>query len=62
MGHRHELTDEQWRRLEQLLPKARRGPQPQDLLQMVNAMLWLDKAGALLPGPAGALWTLAHSR
>jgi transposase len=31
MGHRQEGTDEQWERLEPLLPKARRGPQPRDL-------------------------------
>ncbi|SRR5258706_9751995 len=46
MGHRHELSDEQWRRLEPLLPRARRGPQPRDLRRMVNGILWLDKAGA----------------
>ena len=46
MVHRHELTDEQWKRLEPLLPKARRGPQPQGLRRMVNGILWLDKTGA----------------
>jgi transposase len=46
MGHRHELTDEQWQRLEPLLPKARRGPQPRDLRRMVNGILWIDKTGA----------------
>jgi transposase len=46
MTHRHALTDEQWSRLEPLLPRARRGPQPQDLRRMVNAILWLDKTGA----------------
>lgn len=46
MGHRHELTEEQWRRLEPLLPRARRGPQPRDLRRMVNGILWLDKTGA----------------
>jgi transposase len=46
MVHRHELTDEQWARLEPLLPQARRGPQPQDRRRMVNGILWLDKTGA----------------
>ena len=46
MGHRHELSEEQWRRLEPLLPRARRGPQPCDLRRMVNGILWLDKTGA----------------
>lgn len=46
MVHRHELTDDQWRRLEPLLPKARRGPQAQDRRRIVNGILWLDKTGA----------------
>jgi transposase len=46
MGHRHEVTDEQWKRLEPLLPRARRGPQPRALRRMVNGILWLDKTGA----------------
>ena len=46
MVHRHELTDRQWERLEPLLPKPRRGPQPQDRRRLVNAILWLDKTGA----------------
>ena len=45
MRHRHELTDDQWRRLE-LLPRAQRGPQPRDLRRLVNGILWLDKTGA----------------
>src|SRR5258707_1607440 len=46
MGHRHEVTDEQWKRLEPLLPRARRGPQPRDLRRMVNGILWIDRTGA----------------
>lgn len=59
MGHRHELTEDQWRRLEPLLPRARRGPQPCDLRRMVNGILWLDRTGTLA-GPARALQPLAH--
>jgi transposase len=62
MGHRHELTDEQWRRLEPLLPKARRGPQPRELRRMVNGILWIDKTGAPwrdLPERSGPWRTVA---
>jgi transposase len=62
MAHRHELTDEQWRRLEPLLPKARRGPPPRDVRRMVNGILWLDKTGAPwrdLPERSGPWRTVA---
>jgi transposase len=35
MGHRHELTDEQWAQLEPLLP------QPRDRRRLLNGMLWI---------------------
>jgi transposase len=44
--HRHELTDEQWARLEPLLPKPKRGPQPRDRRRLLNGMLWIHATGA----------------
>ncbi|NNC20019.1 IS5 family transposase [Corallococcus exiguus] len=44
--HRHELTDEQWKQLEPLIP-ARRGPRTKKGdRQFVNAVLWRVKTGA----------------
>jgi len=47
MGHRHELTDEQWARLAPLLPpqKAATGRPARDHRPMVNAMLWVHATG-----------------
>ncbi|NPC45879.1 transposase, partial [Corallococcus exiguus] len=43
--HRHELTDEQWKQLEPLIP-ARRGPRTKKGdRQFVNAVLWRVKTG-----------------
>ena len=46
--HRHELTDEQWARLQPLLPpqKQRIGRPAKDHRTIVNGMLWIDKTGA----------------
>ena len=43
------LTDEQWERLEPLLPpqKPRTGRPSKDHRTIVNAMLWVDRTGAL---------------
>jgi transposase len=46
MRHRHELTDEQWARLEPLLPRPKRGPQPRDRRRLLNGMLWIHATGA----------------
>ena len=46
MRHRHELTDEQWVRLEPLLPKPKRGPQPRDQRRLLNGILWIHATGA----------------
>ena len=46
MRHRHELTDEHWARLEPLLPKPKRGPQPRDRRRLLNGMLWIHATGA----------------
>jgi putative transposase len=48
MRRRHELTDEQWERLEPFLPgrKEDRGRTGEDNRLFVNAVLWLAKTGA----------------
>jgi transposase len=46
MRHRHELPDEQWARLEPLLPQPKRGPQPRDRRRLLNGMLWIHATGA----------------
>lgn len=45
---RHELTEEQWRRIKDLLPaeQGRAGRRPRPNLQMVNAILWVLRSGA----------------
>jgi transposase len=46
--HRHELTEEQWRRIKDLLPpeQGRAGRRPRPNLEMVNAILWVLRSGA----------------
>ena|SRR5690348_3716233 len=48
MRRRHELTDEQWARLEPLLPpqKPKIGRPGHDLRRIVNGILWIDRTGA----------------
>ena len=48
MRRRHELTDEQWERLEPLLPGRRDDPgrTGENNRLFVNAVLWLAKTGA----------------
>jgi transposase len=45
---RRELTDAQWRRIEQLVPgkKGDRGQAGEDNRRFVDAVLWLARAGA----------------
>jgi transposase len=45
---RYDLTDEQWRRLEPLLPpqKPHTGHPNNDHRTMINGMLWIDRTGA----------------
>lgn len=62
MIQRHDLSDEQWARLEGLLPRARRGPQPHKLRRDVNGILWVLRTGAPwrdLPPCYGAWQTVA---
>lgn len=47
--HRHELTDEQWERLQPLLPPQKppnRGRPGKDQRTIINGILWIDKTGA----------------
>jgi transposase len=42
--HRHALTDEQWQRLQAVLPKQRTGPKAQDR-EFIEAVLYRAKTG-----------------
>ena len=46
--HRHELTEEQWRRIKDVLPpeQGRAGRRPRPNREMVNAILWVLRSGA----------------
>src|SRR5690242_21848654 len=48
MVHRHELTDDQWARLEPLLPPQRpaTGRPGHDLRTQLNGILWIVRTGA----------------
>jgi transposase len=47
MGQRYELTDEQWERLEPLMPpKAPTGRPATDHRQIINGILWIVRTGA----------------
>jgi transposase len=64
--HRHELSDEQWERLQPLLPpiKPWSGRPNLDHRQILNALLWLAKTGAPwrdLPERYGK-WQTVYSR
>ena len=44
---RHELSDQQWETIKDLLPAPkRRGRRPSDPRQMLNGMLWIVRTGA----------------
>lgn len=66
MVRRHELTDEQWERLEPLLPpqKAGTGRPAADHRRIVNGILWVLRTGAPwrdLPERYGS-WSTVYSR
>jgi transposase len=46
--HRHELTEEQWQRIVDLLPpdQGRPGRRPRPNREMINAILWVLRSGA----------------
>ena len=47
MGNkRYELTEEQWNRVKDLIPRSKMGRPPKDNRLMLNAMLWLARSGA----------------
>jgi transposase len=46
---RYEVTNEEWKRIEPLLPPqstGRKGRPPKDNRTMYNGMLWMDRSGA----------------
>ncbi len=66
MGHRHELTDEQWQQLQPLLPpeKPRAGKPNLPHRTIVNGIVWRLKTGAPwrdLPERFGK-WATVYSR
>ncbi len=66
MRKRHELSDEQWMRIEPLLPKrdGGRGRPEHDTRTLLNAMVWRAKTGAPwrdLPERYGN-WKTVYSR
>ena len=66
MIRRHELTDEQWARLQPLLPpqKPRTGRPGHDLRTLLNGILWIIRTGAPwrdLPERYGS-WHTVYSR
>lgn len=66
MTRRHELTDEQWARLEPLLPpqQASTGRPAADHRRIINGILWILRTGAPwrdLPERYGS-WSTVYSR
>ncbi len=53
---RYELTDTQWDRIKDLIPRAKTGRPPKDDRMMLNAMLWLARSGAALGGYPRTVW------
>ena len=45
-ARQYELTDAQWGRIKDLIPRAKTGRPPKDDRMMLNAMLWLARSGA----------------
>jgi transposase len=66
MGNRGDLTNEQWERIEPLLPRpnTKRGRPSQDHRQLLNGILWVLRTGAPwrdVPDRYGK-WTTIYSR
>jgi transposase len=66
MGNRGDLTNEQWERIEPLLPQAktRRGRPVQAHRKLLNGMVWVLRTGAPwrdMPERYGK-WTTVYSR
>ena len=45
-ARRYELSDAQWERIKDMIPRAKTGRPPKDDRLMLNAMLWLARSGA----------------
>ena len=63
MRQRHELTDEQWARLEPLLPTPKHGPQPSDRRRLLRGIVWIHATGTQgrdLPERYGPWEAVAH--
>ena len=64
MARRYEISDEEWERIQGYIPQSKRGRPPKDHRQMLNAMMWLTKSGAMwedLPERYGP-WKSVYSR
>ena len=66
MGNRGDLTNEQWERIEPLLPevKTKRGRPAQDHRKLLNGIVWVLRTGAPwrdMPERYGK-WTTIYSR
>jgi len=64
MARRYELSDEEWERIAEHIPTSSRGRPLKDHRQMLNAMMWLAKSGAMwedLPERYGP-WKTVYSR
>ena len=53
---RYELTDTQWDRIKDLIPRAKTGRPPKDDRMMLNAMLWLARSRRGLGGYPRTVW------
>jgi transposase len=61
---RHDISNEQWKQIEKLIPKAKTGRPPKDNRLMFNAVLWMARTGAPwrdLPERFGS-WKTVYSR
>jgi|SRR6476620_1769289 len=67
MKRRHEINDDQWNKIKDLLPaesKPQGGRPPKDHRHMLNGMLWIARTGAPwrdLPDYYGS-WSTVYSR
>ena len=62
MGNRGDLTNEQWERIEPLLPKVKtkRGRPAQDHRKLLNGVVWVLRTGAPWRRHAGTVWEVDH--
>lgn len=45
-NRRYELTDEQWERIKELIPRSKMGRPRKDDRLILNGMFWLARSGA----------------